>query len=323
MVRRLGSGLMLVALVALANAQPAAAVPATSAPGGSTATMTPMERAQREADKVFYWVRLHGNAPAKVPPTIPAKDAVGGTPSRSAGTPAPNPNAAAAPSLKRPTPAVRSAEAAAAESASARRTETSPNDDATPETPAASPLAEPPASGQGAVEQGPAKEPTPPASTAPAEPEPTPPADAPSQAAEHATVPATASATPPANPPAAVAAIEPIDTNEDPPQAASVVSPLALARTDPDSRPDDQVERLRPIAQPAPEFPTAVVQSLRRGSVRVHFNVLPDGKVAAVDVVSSSNPRLNPAALAAVAQWRFQPVTRVQPAQVDLAFSID
>jgi TonB family protein len=66
-----------------------------------------------------------------------------------------------------------------------------------------------------------------------------------------------------------------------------------------------------------------VVQALRRGSVRVQFSVMPDGSVAAVDVVSSSSPRLNQAALAAVAQWRFQPVTHPQPAQVDLAFSID
>ena len=82
-------------------------------------------------------------------------------------------------------------------------------------------------------------------------------------------------------------------------------------------------ERLRPIEQPAPEFPAALVQTLRRGSVRVQFNVLSDGRVAQAEIVSTSHTRLIPAALAAIQQWRFQPVARTQAAQVDLAFNID
>ena len=82
-------------------------------------------------------------------------------------------------------------------------------------------------------------------------------------------------------------------------------------------------ERLQPIAQPSPDFPPALVKTLRRGSVRVQFNVLPDGTVAAAEVLATSNTRLVPAALAAIQQWRFQPLARPQAAQVELAFNLD
>ncbi len=82
-------------------------------------------------------------------------------------------------------------------------------------------------------------------------------------------------------------------------------------------------ERLQPVAQPRPDFPSSLVQRLRRGTVRVQFNVLPDGSVGAAEVVDSSHARLNPAALVAVAQWRFQPVARAQAARVELALKLD
>lgn len=313
MVRSLGSSVMLVALAAAVQAQPAAPAPtpasATSGAGASTATLTPMERAQRDADKVFYWVKLHGNAPVR--PTV--KDgATSGNP-RPANAAAAPPVSAPAPvataAVKRPTLEVRTAAAPAPAPAmpaapAARATPEPADDETAPETPPATP-AEPP---------------SPAAPASPAEP---------AAVAVATAVRLEPKEPSPADGPIAVATPAAENNNGD---AQRDTTAARAPETAPEAapRPDTsapaaplQSERLRPIAQPAPEFPPSLVQSLRRGSVRVQFNVMPDGTVAALDVVSSSNTRLNPAALAAVAQWRFQPVAHAQPAQVDLAFNVD
>jgi TonB family protein len=320
MVRSLGSSVMLVALAAAAQAQPAAPAPtpapASSGAGASAATLTPMERAQRDADKVFYWVKLHGNAPIK--PAVPIKEGTASGSARpahaaavfAAPAPAPLPTAAVkrtvlelrtaaapAPALAMPTTPA----APAPTTAPADRTAPEPADDKTaPATPAEPPSpAEPTSSAEPvavAVPTAVRPEPTQPS-----------PADGPTAVAKPAAENNSSDAQRDAT---ATRAPESAPETSISPDTPAPAAPL-------------QSERLRPIAQPAPEFPPSLVQSLRRGSVRVQFNVMPDGTVAALDVVGSSNPRLNPAALAAVAQWRFQPVTRAQLAQVDLAFSID
>ena len=85
---------------------------------------------------------------------------------------------------------------------------------------------------------------------------------------------------------------------------------------------EDVAEVLKPLSQVEPSFPAALVRTLRTGQVKVMFTVLPDGSVAEPSVVGSSNPRLNPAALAAVTQWRFAPVRKPQHGLVDLGFNI-
>jgi TonB family protein len=95
------------------------------------------------------------------------------------------------------------------------------------------------------------------------------------------------------------------------PAAATVAAPAV----------DDATEPLTPLAQPEPRFPPTLLRTLRSGQVQVRFTVLPDGSVAEPVVVTSSNPKLNPPALAAVAQWRFAPVRRPQQGIVDLGFN--
>lgn len=63
---RRGSGLAL-ALCWCAAMAPAGAQPAT-ANATSRADMTPAERAQRDADKVFQWIRIQADKPAQRPP---------------------------------------------------------------------------------------------------------------------------------------------------------------------------------------------------------------------------------------------------------------
>lgn len=85
----------------------------------------------------------------------------------------------------------------------------------------------------------------------------------------------------------------------------------------------DADEALVMVSQVEPQFPRAVMLDLRKGTVRVRFDVLPNGTVSAPAVVSSTNVRLNRAALAAVAQWKFQPLRETQEGVVELGFNLD
>ena len=87
--------------------------------------------------------------------------------------------------------------------------------------------------------------------------------------------------------------------------------------------PEAELEPLVMVSQVEPQFPRAVMLDLRRGTVRVRFDVMPDGSVAAPTVVSSTNVRLNRAALSAVGQWKFQPVREMQEGIVEVGFKLD
>jgi TonB family protein len=82
-------------------------------------------------------------------------------------------------------------------------------------------------------------------------------------------------------------------------------------------------ETLVPLSQVEPKLPSNVQRGSRNGEVQVKFTVLPDGSVAEPKVASSSNPRLNSAALAAVAQWRFAPLRKAQTGTVELVFNLE
>jgi len=105
-----------------------------------------------------------------------------------------------------------------------------------------------------------------------------------------------------------------------------------LARIDPASRgaaapalelSDDAPQGLVALAQPAPQFPLNVMRTLRRGTVQVQFNVLTDGSVANLEVLKTTNARINAAALEAIGQWRFQPVSKVQTGAVEVGFNLE
>jgi TonB family protein len=118
-----------------------------------------------------------------------------------------------------------------------------------------------------------------------------------------------------------------------PAAAAQAAAPAAPAMGTPEEAPapapstvaapavNDAIEPLTPLAQPEPRFPPTLLRTLRSGQVQVRFTVLPDGSVAEPVVVTSSNPKLNPPALEAVAQWRFAPVRKPQQGFVDLGFN--
>jgi TonB family protein len=99
------------------------------------------------------------------------------------------------------------------------------------------------------------------------------------------------------------------------PSAAVVNAPPVAAEE------EDTGDTLTLVSQVEPKFPISVVRSQRSGQVQVRFTVLTDGSVSDVNVVTTSNMRLNSAALAAVAQWRFAPVRKPQQGVVDLGFT--
>ena len=139
--------------------------------------------------------------------------------------------------------------------------------------------------------------------------------------AQHPTPPPTTATapTPTPEPAAAPAAATETAARAAPPNLASATMaappPVAAAA------PEDVVETLVPVSQEAPRFPINLVRTLRTGQVQVKFTVLPDGSVAEPAVLDSSNARLNAAALAAVARWRFAPVRKPQHGVVDLGFN--
>ena len=218
-------------------------VPAGAA---SAAELTPAERAQRDADKVFKWILIHADKPRKPSPAREEKR----DERRDE-----KPIAAA-----RAKPVARTAEAAPAP-ASAGAQALTPAATATTATTAAPVVA---------------------ATAAPIET-----AIAPVSMVEaRATVPS-------ATPPPALIAAEAID------------------------------ETLTPLFRAEPQFPANVLRTLRKGAVQLRFTVLPDGSVADAAVVTSTNARLNPSALAAIAKWRFAPLRKPQEALVALGFDLD
>ena len=101
--------------------------------------------------------------------------------------------------------------------------------------------------------------------------------------------------------------------------SAALTAPAAPAATAAPVE-DDSPDTLTPLSQTEPKFPINVVRALRTGQVRVKFTVQPDGSVADPTVIGTSSARLNPSALAAVAQWRFAPVRKAQQGVVELGF---
>jgi TonB family protein len=100
--------------------------------------------------------------------------------------------------------------------------------------------------------------------------------------------------------------------------SAGLASKAAAAESKPDAD-----EPLTTLLRADPQFPPNVMRTLRTGRVQVRFTVVPDGSVSQRAVVTSTNSRLNEAALAAVARWRFTPLRHAQEAVVELGFDLD
>ena len=74
------------------------------------------------------------------------------------------------------------------------------------------------------------------------------------------------------------------------------------------------------VSSVTPEFPKALLRRLGSGSVVVNFEVLPDGSVGTTTVEKTSHQGLNGAAQAAVAAWRFKPISEPAFGVTELRF---
>lgn len=110
-----------------------------------------------------------------------------------------------------------------------------------------------------------------------------------------------------------------------PQQSAPAVPAAALAAPTAAAAPvveEDQALKL--VKQVAPEIGRSILQrGIRKGDVRVSFTVMPDGTVTDATVVSSTNTVLNAPILAAVRQWRYEPIRRPQAHGAQIAFDLD
>lgn len=226
--------------------------------GPAPAVEAPIERARREAEKVYQLILLHADKPRKTreervvaTPAVP-RVAPGAAP---AGTSTPKPPSVAAASLS----AVRPSEQAVP---AAKLTERAPAEATHPDAVAAK---------------------------LPAAPEGSLPAEIPVQNAPVTTALAPASAP------------LPLPATPAPP-------PAAAARV------------LELVSSVEPEFPSHLVRRLGQGSVVVNFDVLPDGSVGKTAIIKSSHQGLNSAAQAAVAAWRFKPVSETTAGVTELRF---
>lgn len=66
-------------------------------------------------------------------------------------------------------------------------------------------------------------------------------------------------------------------------------------------------ERPQPLVVVEPEVPQAAIDARRVGTVWVQLLVSTDGRVVHTDLLSTTNPIFNDAAVAAVTQWRYLP----------------
>lgn len=158
-----------------------------------------------------------------------------------------------------------------------------------------------------------------PVAVAAAAPAPTPPSSptATKAAAPKGVAPAPIAAEPQATqlaapPPAEVPAAAPV----------AVPAPVAASKTPPPPAPPEEEDDapLKAIAQPQPNIPRNVLNTLNAGKVMVRFTVEPSGKTSNVEILSSSNRKLNTPTVTAVNDWRFEPIKAARTAQVEIDF---
>lgn len=96
-----------------------------------------------------------------------------------------------------------------------------------------------------------------------------------------------------------------------PPQPPAAPAPL-VARTALVLIKNDPPTLSGPLARESPS-----------GIVRVAFKVNPDGSTSDFKIAASNNRRLNNAVVAAVTNWRYQPIDAAQTTEVEMVFSAE
>jgi TonB family protein len=80
-------------------------------------------------------------------------------------------------------------------------------------------------------------------------------------------------------------------------------------------------KELIPVKQDPPELTTALLREQASGTVRIGFEVNPDGSTGEVRVISSTNRRLNNISLEAISGWKFQPIDETRALEIELVYN--
>lgn len=274
-VRRRGLALCQVLSLSLVAMAAQAQTTTSAAPADpKAAAMSDVDRAKRDADKVFQWIRFHAEkGEKKAPEKAPEKHEAKVEPK-----PALKQVSAPAPATRRPELDPAAERALAARNAA----QDAPVVAAAPTTSPA-PIGQ---GGQGGVGAG--------------------------------GMPSTIAPTvaPPTTQPAPMS-----DTVS--PQAMAAPATTASAGKTPPPEPDDEPAQLQLLRKVDPEYPRALLQQQRAGSVLVQFIVQPDGRTDAVQALRSPDRKLSAAAVKAVQQWKFAPITTARQVSVEIGFQVD
>lgn len=87
--------------------------------------------------------------------------------------------------------------------------------------------------------------------------------------------------------------------------------------------PEEEQSPLTLVKRVDPEYPRALLSQQRNGAVMVRFMVQSDGSVMDVEATRSPDRKLSAAAIQAVKQWRFAPISKPRPVSVEIGFQVD
>jgi len=140
-------------------------------------------------------------------------------------------------------------------------------------------------------------------------------ADTPAKAAPEKPAPAK----PPSNKAATAATVAPAHAAH----VASVAAQPQVTKSAVPAPTPAPVDELAPLRRTDPQWDADLMGALRRGRVEVRFTIAAKGTLTAAEVISSTNPQLDAAALAAMSQWRFAPMSAAHSASVEFGFDLD
>ena len=104
------------------------------------------------------------------------------------------------------------------------------------------------------------------------------------------------------------------------PAQVALAAPKAAPPSPPPAPVDDELHLLRKVD---PEYPRQALANQRSGAVQVSFTVQPDGSVRDVSAARGPDRRLTQAAVVAVQQWRFAPISRPRQVSVEFGFQVE
>ena len=107
------------------------------------------------------------------------------------------------------------------------------------------------------------------------------------------------------------------------PAAAPALQDAAVAAIS--RQPTEPAPRLEiiPVRTDEPRLPPALLREQPRGTVKISFDIQPDGTTKDVKVVASTNRALNRPTVDAVQNWKFEPVDAVLTVETEVVYKFE